>query len=522
MLFRAFYILFLALLAGSAVCSNFMMNLAWTLLFVNWLVERDFKRKFADFRTNGLLHFAIFYFLLSALSLIWTRDLYAGLDVLRQTLPLLVVPLVVLTSRPLTRLQWRLVAIGYVGTLLVVTVIGFIRWLTIPDLPYRQIVPFISHIRFSLNLVFAIILLLFAVLKAFDRRTFLSSPLLYSVALLLALWFVFYLFLLQSYTGLIILIVTSLVSIFFGFRHLTMRPLRWTLVLAALFSVLVFSGIVVYYVNDYYTPRLAHVDRSRVTRNGNPYSFARDGLVECGRYVNDFVCEEELRAEWPKVSRMSVDSLTPVGYPVLPALVRYLNAMGVTKDSAGVASLTKSDIAAIEQGVANPVYAQSTSLRRMVYVMLFEYENYRCYHNVKGFTMLQRFELWKEAWSIACDNWLYGVGVGSVRSVLESQLMADQSPLADRHMMPHNQYLTILLTFGAILSALLLVCFIWALVSRRNLRNPLFLACLVIVLLSCLTEDTLQTCAGALFVSLFLSLTSSRTTNGKLNENEQP
>ena len=175
MLFRAFYILFLALLAGSAVCSNFMMNLAWTLLFVNWLAERDFKRKFADFRTNGLLHFAIFYFLLSAISLIWTRDLYAGLDVLRQTLPLLVVPLVVLTSRPLTRLQWRLVAIGYVGTLLVVTVIGFIRWLTIPDLPYRQIVPFISHIRFSLNLVFAIILLLFAVLKALYEKVIVTG-----------------------------------------------------------------------------------------------------------------------------------------------------------------------------------------------------------------------------------------------------------------------------------------------------------------------------------------------------------
>ena len=489
-----------------------MMNLAWTLLFVNWLFERGFRRKFSDFWSNGLLHLAILYFLLSAVSLIWTDVLPDGLDALRQVLPVVAVPMVVLTSRPLTSVQWRIVITGYVGTLFVVSVIGFVRWLSILDLPYREIVPFISHIRFSLNLVFAICLLLFAFLRAFDRHTLWSSPVMPFVALLLAVWFLFYLFLLQSYTGIIILLVTVLVCIVFGWRRLHSRPLRWVLVLAALLSVASLAGLVAYYVNDYYTPRLSHVDRSRYTRNGTPYTFAHDGLVECGRYVNDFVCESELRAEWPKVSPVPVDSITPVGYSVLPALVRYLNAMGLTKDSAGVASLSPSDVAAIEQGIANPVYSQKASLRRMVYVMLFEYENYRCYRTVCGFTMLQRFELWRASSEVVRSNWLYGVGIGSVETALDHQLSADRSPLAGTHKNPHNQYLTLLMTFGAIAGGLLLVCLFWAVIRRRLWRKPLFVACLTIVLLSCLTEDTLQTCAGAIFAALYLSLTSHSPT----------
>lgn len=512
MFFRTLYILFLTLLAGSAVCSNFMMNLAWTLLLVNWVFERGFRRKFSDFPSNGLLHLAILYFLISALSLAWTSDLPRGLDALRQVLPILVVPLVVLTSKPLTAAQWRIVVTGFVGTLFVVTVIGFVRWLTIPDLPYRQIVPFISHIRFSLNLVFAICLLLFSLLKAFDRHTLLSTPIISTLSILLSLWFLFYLFLLQSYTGLIILLFTAFISILFFWRRLRTRPLRWFMLVAALLSVASLSGLVAYYVNDYYTPRLDNVDRSRLTRNGNPYTFAHDGLIECGRYVNDFVCEPELRAEWPKVSSMPVDSITPVGYTVLPALVRYLNAMGLTKDSVGVASLASSDVAAIEQGIANPVYSQKASLRRMVYVMLFEYENYRCYRTVCGFTMLQRFELWRASSSLVRDHWLYGVGIGSVEPALERQLAADCSPLAGSHKNPHNQYLTLLLTFGAIGLVLLFACLLWAVIRRRLWRKPLFIACLTIVLLSCLTEDTLRTCAGAIFAALYLSLTSHSPT----------
>ena len=66
-------------------------------------------------------------------------------------LPLLVVPLVVLTSQPLRGRLRHWVLWAYATTVLVVSIIGLVRLLTIPGLPYRDTVPYISHIRFALN-----------------------------------------------------------------------------------------------------------------------------------------------------------------------------------------------------------------------------------------------------------------------------------------------------------------------------------------------------------------------------------
>lgn len=522
---RIIYILLLTLLAGSAVTSNFMMNLAWTLLFANWLLEWDMKRKFAQFAQLGLLHFSMAIFLVSVVGLVWSDDIIVGLDSLRQTLPLLAIPLVVLTSRPLASRQLRIVATGYVGTVLVVSVIGFVRWLTIPDLPYRAIVPYISHIRFSLNTCLAVCILVASMAKCFATGRKPAKQMWFAVvrpvlAVVLVIWFLFFLLLLQSYTGLIILLVTALVVLLFSFGRSFFSKtsgkqcgnglkVRLMLLCVVLLSVGSVAGLCCHYVNEYYTPRLEHADQSRYTVAGNPYTFARDGLIECGRKVNDFVCEPELRRQWGRVSGMSYDSLTPVGYPVGSALVRYLNAMGVSKDSAGVMTLSRGDIKAIEQGIANPVYNQKASIRRMVYVMLFEYENYRCFHSVRGFTMLQRIELWSAAWGVVADNWLHGVGTGDVRSELHRQLTLSRSPLAETDMLPHNQYLFTMMSFGLIAFAALCAVAVWAFVRQRLWRNTLWIACATIVIVSCLTEDTLLTCAGAIFSALSLSLIST-------------
>ena len=92
-----------------------------------------------------------------------------------------------------------------------------------------------------------------------------------------------------------------------------------------------------------------------------------------------------MRQQWAKLSDYPIDSLTSIGYTVYPALLRYLNGMGVTKDSVGMTHLTPSDVAAIEKGIANPVYLK-LGPRKMFYVLFYEYENYRCYHSVSNFS----------------------------------------------------------------------------------------------------------------------------------------
>ena len=526
---RIFYILLLTLLAGSAVTSNFMMNLAWTLLFANWVVEWDMRRKFSNFGNNCMLHYAAALFLITAIGLVWSDSITDGLDCLRQALPLIVIPLVVLTSQPMNRRQCDFVAVGYIGTVFVVTVIGIWRWMSIPDLPYRRIVPYISHIRFSLNLCLSICIIAAYILSfirqglgyakttaggtpAYRKRTARGVAWrVVCVAMLLALvsWFVFYLFLLQSYTGLVILFATGVALLFFGIFKIQDLKTRIISLVVAISGVCGLSLVCLHYVDEYYSPRLSQVDGSLYTANGNRYTFSNDGLTECGRKVNDFVCEKEIRSGWAAVSGYPIDSLTPVGYSVYPTLLRYLNAMGLPKDSVGVSCLSPKDISLIEQGVANPVYAESASVRRMVYVMLFEYESYRCFHTVKGFTMLQRIELWKAAWSVARRNWVHGVGTGDVEKELDIRLQVDNSPMAGTHMYPHNQYLTHMVSYGMIAFGVLFAIAVRAFVRLRLWRKPLWMACAIIVFLSWLTEDTLNTSAGAVFAALSLSLLST-------------
>ena len=168
----------------------------------------------------------------------------------------------------------------------------------------------------------------------------------------------------------------------------------------------------------------------------------------------------------------------------------------------------------IERGVANPVYESRNPLRKMVYVMLFEREYYVHTHAVRGFTMLQRLELWRAAVDVIGRNLWLGVGTGDVDDALHARLAEIDSSLADSGKSTHNQYLAILAAFGVVGCVLLLVMFLRPLIARRSSHvTPLMLAWMLTVLISFLTEDTLDTLAGILFCTYFLAFRQQQCTN---------
>ena len=223
------------------VTSIGLANVMWVLLLANWLFEGRWSEKWQMTRQSRLLQAVVALFLLHVVGLLWCSNLPAGFHVVERELPLLVVPLVVLTTRPPQgRVRQTILGI-YVATVFVVTIIGLIRWITIPDLPYRDIIPFISHIRFALNVCLAIFLVVFSVQRSVFTKHITQSTLLF----LLLLWFLFFLFLLRSYTAFIVLIVASLVVIF----HLRRKWLWLTLWLAVMgvMCTMVTLGIREYY-----------------------------------------------------------------------------------------------------------------------------------------------------------------------------------------------------------------------------------------------------------------------------------
>ncbi len=484
---RKIYLALLTLLGGTMLCSTWAANLVWVLLAANWLLEGRWAEKWQLARRSRLLHAVLALWGLYALSGLWSTDKVQWLGQMELMLPLLAVPLVVLTTRPPSGRARRTILWLYAGTVVVVSLIGLVRMLTIDGLPYRQAIPYISHIRFALNCCLAIVVCLTECGRSRWRFG----------AWLLAAWLLVFVVLLRSYTAVAVL---SLLSLLLALRARHRR--RWVAVWAL--CALAAAGALLYEVHHYYRMQpIATAPLQPATANGRPYDHYRDGLIESGNYVNNYIQLGELRTEWARRTQNSKFKIQN-SQLIEPCLIRYLNALGLPKDSAGVAALTPGQLAEVASGVPNPAYTHPWPLRRMVHVMLFEYENYRCYDVVAGFTMLQRLELWRAAWRVFLRHPWLGTGAGDLQQAMETELRAMDSPLRGSGMYPHSQYLTLLALFGTLGAALLLLLFGRALLRLRR-QGVLIVAWTITLAISCLTETTLGTLAGILLFAWFMA-----------------
>lgn len=485
----------MGMLAVGMTTSVFLSNLSWVLLFVNWLFEGGWREKWQRARESRLLHAFLALMLVHLLWLIGNNDVVAGLDDIRQKMPLLALPLVLLTSRPLPRRQLGAIALIYLTAVTVMTVVGLFRFVTIPDLPYRSIVPTVSHIRFGLNVCFSICLAIFLLATSHAYVSFRCWRWLTAAVLLWTVWMTGFLFLLQSYTSLLILALLLLLSpLLLPIR----RSLRWVLTGVLALILVGASYGVIRLTDDYYGDCRRDAD-----------------MVESGGYIYRGVDSLSMAAGWQSVAGEPIDKKADNGYSTYSTLVRYLNATHRGKDSLGVVSLSDDDVAAVRQGVANPVYLRHPSLRKMAYMVLFEYENYRC-GGVYDFSMLERMALWRNAWRVFCQHPWLGVGTGDVAQACQRQLQVDEVALVDSTKSAHNQYLIFLVAFGLTGTAVIAFFFVRAVLTTAALRKPLTGAYLLIVLLSFVSENTLGTLAGCLFACvpwLLMSTEHNKSSN---------
>lgn len=497
---RFLYLVGILTLVVGLTTSHFLMSLSWVILGANWILEGRFTEKFADFKSQKLLHLYLLFFAFFLVGLLWSSNLPVGLDYVRKRLPILIVPVVVLTSQTLEKREYYALLGAYMATVFVASIIGLVRLATIPHLPYRDIVPFISNIRYSLNLCVSACLLLW-----FCRRIPKEKKAIIWGFRLLTLYFACYLFLLQSYTGIVVLFVVAIVCLIV-YRKEISKPLWIGSMALIVMAVLGLCAAFVGYAHDYFTPsELASKPLEAETPSGNPYNHSDDLFIECGNYVNHYVCDEEIRKGWAEKSTMDIDSLTPNGYSVYPTLVRYLNVTTGRKDSLSVAQLTPEDVSAIEQGIANPYYTHKFSLRRMCYNLFFEYESYRRYHSVVGFSMLQRIELWKAGWLVFLDHPLFGTGTGDYIDLCHEKLAAMDSPIEQTSWRTHvhSQYLTLLVMFGLIGFLILAAAFIFTLSKLPSKTYFPYLLIIVVLLVSMLTENTIDTIGGYMMCAFF-------------------
>ncbi|MFW6369847.1 MAG: O-antigen ligase family protein [Bacteroidota bacterium] len=480
-------------------------SVAMFWLVGHWLFTLNYREKIREFKSNKYVLLFISIYVVHLLGLIYTTDFdYALLD-LQHKLPLLVIPLLVAANKPFTNKEFNWLMHVFLAGVLLATLISFYVYLTkfnteITDI--RNISFIISHVRLSLIICMGIGFLLYLI----KNKSRLVHPLAYY---LLTGWLVFFILILDSFTG---IFFTSLISVLFA--GLQVFHYRSRLIKAAYIGII--AGILVFFivqlvqVYQLVKPKSYYDDMARApvaTQKGNPYKHEDNKQLENGYPVWRFIAVKELEKAWmTRSDSLLWDSAGRVKKTYY-VLLRYLSSKGLKKDAAAVFSLSEQDVKNIEQGLANYIFTEANPIKRRLYIIFWEIQSVKRGGDPTLQSVSQRIIFYQTGWQIFMENPVIGVGTGNVWLAFKEKL-EHAGLLKEIHpwMRAHNQYLTFLLTFGIIGGAWIFFALFYPIIrERKKLRFPALIF-IVLAFLSMLSEDTLETQAGVIFFSYFYSL----------------
>jgi O-antigen ligase len=335
--------------------------------------------------------------------------------------------------------------------------------------------PFCSHIRFALHLTIASS---FIVLYCFEQKK--------SLLLLLAVWFEAYMLITSALTGVVIsfVILCLVLPIYFLLVHKKKKAFAIFLSLFAVVVLAIFS-CVSYFAKDYFVPKQGGVKENMMIENGN-YIFDKVDYSQMAEGVEIYLKED----------RNAMCKSREGEFPYIDIAIRYLNSKGYEKNLKGWQRLSQEDLENIKNGIPNYVYAQKIPLKARFYSTFYEIEAFKKENKVKGSSLIQKFELWENSLAVIKDNLLIGVGTGNAPRELKKQLQATNSELSDTNMRTHNQYFSIVFSYG-IIGLLIWFAFLFYPMFRESLnKNPYYIIFLLIMLISFFSEDTLDNQAG--------------------------
>lgn len=500
--FRTLYLLFLFVILVSLPLSKYLASAAQILLVITWLAEGRFDEKWRRIKNKPQILIFTLLFFIPLLAMTYTLDISYGLRDLRVKLPLLFLPLILGSIKPLNSNEMRFVLGGFVSAVLIGALISLSIMLGIGPEAYsndRESILFISHIRFALMVVLAVFILFY---YSFNPRTHSRLKI---ILIPCALGLIAFLFLLKSLTGVIILVTGGMILALRWGLKLADPMARWFMVVG-LATIPVLAGFYLSgQVARFYTVRENDGQPDLHTAKGNPYWHdTANPMVENGYFVGLYQCQTEMREAWNTVSEMDYDGRDLKGQELKYTLIRYLTSMGLRKDAYGVSQMTPDDIRLVENGFANCMYRKPQRFSVRIYETIWEIDQYRKGANPSGHSVTQRLEYLKTGWAIFRDHPIFGVGTGDVGTVFDRKYEEMHSPLDPLwRLRAHNQFLTFLISFGLIGFILIAAALIIP-VMVAGKKNPyLIMMFLLVALLSMLNEDTLETQAGVAFFAVF-------------------
>ena len=506
-LHRLIYIYSLLLAAVSLPVSEFLLSLSQFFLAANWFAEGEFKKKWEILKTYKPLQI---FLLLYGVHIIWmfnTTNFADGLHDLKIKLPLLVFPVIISTTAPLTELELKRIFRYFNNSVLVATFIMFALFLHCCGFQYdnvKHISVFISHIRFSLMLVLSIFIQLYYFVKnrSLVKNTFLTIGII--------IWNIFFLFLLQARTGIVIFTILLPVFLLWSIKQIKNRKiLKFSLTSSLVLVILIPIIFIIYSVHRFYqTDKIDFNKLPKYTALHNPYYHNLNSrVVENGHYIWLYISMKELREGWNKISKIPFDSLDRKGQKIKYTIIRYLTSKGLTKDEEGLKHLTPQDVKFIENGATNYLEKNEFSPYYQIYKILWEIDVYRKKEEANNHSVTQRFEFLKAALHIIKNNFWFGVGTGDVRDSYYYYYTHSNTKLKPQFWLrAHNQFVTFWVAFGIIGFILTLIAIFVPIFMTSAHKSFIFNMFILIVLFSFFNEDTLETQMGVTFFSFFYSI----------------
>jgi hypothetical protein len=456
---NAVHVVVLAMFAVGIVCSKALLSIGILLGLLNLLLECNYKALFNSLRSNRLFLLIAGLFLLHLLGMFWTENYSEGWDDVRMKTSLITISLIVFAKPALISMyRDRLLNLLLIALLLITSINTLTYFQFFVNRYYgdmRELSLFGSHIRFGILVAFGVAIAIY-----FGSRKFGSWRKVYWIA---AFLLVAYTMFSQVFSGLFSVLIVLLLS---GFFALYRKKYNWVGI--GLVTIGLMSGLaVIYYLSI-------------------PPS-ATNLPINIG----------ELEIEWKQHSTYNFQGIDRKKQPIKNTLVRYLHSKKLPANRLGINKLQASDFREIENGTADinekkPGFiGRLNEMRYQIHVA----------NNPNGSTLLQRLEFWETGWQIVQKNFLFGVGTGDIKPAFQKEYKTSKSLLLpENRVEAHNTYLTFFITFG--IGGALYLCYVLFIYFKFQIksRDKLALIFIVLIAVSFLTEDTLETQMG---ISIF-------------------
>ncbi len=497
------------MIAISLPVSRFALSVSQFILLGNWLLEFNFSEKFERIKKKKSLLIFLSIFLIHLIGLIYTKDIQTGFFDIKIKAPLLLLPLIIVSSNSLDFKQIKIIFLFFAASTFVATLIsstllfGFTNHEIIQN---TEISIFINHISFSVLINISVFFLLYLIFYKWDSLIK-AEKFIYPIIII---WLSVFLFFLQSMTGIFILFVAGFVFIFNIIYRLNNIKIKYLLFIV-LFSFPVLSSVLtIKTVVNFYSYKEA-IDKNTIdkyTKHGNPYTHLLDSkTTENGYFLYLYICKKELREEWNKISKIDFDGFDKNGQKMQHTLVRYLTSKGLRKDYEGINKLDSIDISFIEKGYANCICRKKYSISPLIYKIVWQIDIYLKGSKPEGHSILQRIKSIEIAFDIIKENFLFGVGSGDMNYEFKEYYKKHNMKFVEHlSTVGANQFISFFVKFGFLGFLWIIYAFVSPVFIENKQNNYFLFLFLFIILLAMFSEEILKFQTGVTYFSFFYSL----------------